>query len=85
MKLRYELNNNADKYRANVFESKNGTKIIVEKFDTTIRGDDPAYGNNFERFEFLTIADYENWLNNQDWVIKRKIKKVHDFINVKEA
>lgn len=47
MELRYELNNNADKYRANVFESKNGTKIIVEKFDTTIRGDDPAYGNNF--------------------------------------
>lgn len=85
MKLRYVLNNNANKYMANVFESKNGTKIIVEKFDTTIRGDDPAYGKNFERFEFSTIAEYEAWLQEQDWLEKKKIKKIHDFINVKEA
>lgn len=85
MKLRFTLNSYAEKYRANVFESKNGTKIIVEKFDTTIRGDDLAYDTNVEKFEFSTIADYENWLKNQDWIIKRKIKKVHDFINVKEA
>lgn len=39
----------------------------------------------FKRFEFSTIADYENWLKNQDWIVKRKIKKVHDFIKVKEA
>lgn len=85
MKLRFEINNNADKYRANVFESKNGTKIIVEKFDTTIRGDDPAYDNNLERFEFSTIAEYEAWLREQGWIDKKKIKKITDFKNVKEV
>lgn len=85
MKLRYELNNNGNKFRANVFETKSGTKIIVEKYDTTIKGDDPAYDNNIERFEFSTIAEYKKWLEKQEWIEKKKIKKIHDFVNVKEA
>lgn len=88
MKLRYHLNNNADEFQADVFESKNGTKIKVCKTFIGLKFNENNIAEHElveEWFEFSTIAEYENWLNNQEWVIKRKIKKIHDFINVKKG
>ena len=76
MKIRETINNNADKYKAVTFEDAG--KIIVVKQDTYNYYDSST--NNY--FEFNTISQYENWKAEQDWINKKKIKKVSAFRKV---
>lgn len=88
MKLRFKLNNNADEIFANVYESKNGSKIKVCKTFIGLKFNENNIAEREsveEWLEFSTIAEYKNWLKNQEWINKKKIKKVHDFVNVRRG
>ena len=76
MKIRQTINNNAAKYSGIVYEDAN--KIIVIKHDTFNYYDSSAD----ERFEFDTISEFEEWMKNQDWIVK--ITKESPFKKVAE-
>jgi len=76
MKLRELLNNNAEKYIGDVYQT--GNMILVIKRDTH-----NYYDNSTdEKFLFETMKQYEDWRNTQDWIKVRKIKRVSDFVEV---
>ena len=78
MKIREQINNNADRFRATTYEHDD--KIVVVKKDTNNYYDD----STDERFEFSSIAEYENWKSSQEWIDLKKVLKVGIFKNVKE-
>lgn len=79
MKIRQTLNNNAERFAATVFEHQN--RIIVVKRDTFNYYDT----STDERFEFSSVAAYNEWLSHQDWVVPSKIEIAQRFINVPES
>lgn len=76
MKIRETINNNGSEFKAVTFED-NG-KIIVMKQDTFNHYDTSTN----ECFEFKTIKEYEDWKAKQNWIDKKKVKKVSAFRKV---
>lgn len=76
MKIREIINNNGNKFTAVVFEENH--KILVRKDNTFNHYD----FSDSEHFEFNSIEEYENWKANQDWIDKKKVKRVSAFRKV---
>ena len=77
MKLRMQINSNAEKFSADIFEDAG--KILVRKMETNGEG-------NFARaeiFEFETLEKLNNWIKNQEWINNKKIKFVSEFKGVR--
>lgn len=75
MKLRIQINNNAEKYVASVYEDNN--KIFV------VKSDNQNWNATRETFQFNSIEELDNWVRNQDWINPKKIQLISNFKNVK--
>lgn len=76
MKRRETINNNAEHYAAVAYEDAG--RIVVIKSDTF-----NCYDNSTdERFEFATVAEYEDWKAAQDWINPKKIRSITGWVKV---